>query len=59
MPHGKHLARDIACEDCHGKDPKVPGADACAECHEDLAKEPAAVQAYFKAVGTDELPRAA
>jgi hypothetical protein len=57
MPHKKHLAREIACEDCHGKDPKVPAADACSECHEDLAKEPAAVQAYFKAVGGGELPR--
>lgn len=61
MPHGKHLARDLACEDCHGRDPKVPAADACFECHEDLAKEPAAVRAYFESVhlanGSYELPR--
>ncbi len=61
MPHKKHLDRDLACADCHGKDPKVPKADSCFECHEDLAKEPAAVQAYFERVrladGTYELPR--
>ncbi len=52
MPHGKHLARDMECADCHGKDPKVPEAKVCFECHEDLAKEPQAVQAYFAAVKT-------
>jgi hypothetical protein len=61
MPHKKHLDRDVSCEDCHGKDPKVPSADTCFECHEDLAKEPAAVQAYFQRVhvanGSYELPR--
>lgn len=61
MPHKKHLERDLVCDDCHGKDPKVPKADTCFECHEDLAKEPAAVKAYFERVrlpdGTYELPR--
>jgi hypothetical protein len=61
MPHKKHLDREIACEDCHGKDPKVPAADLCFECHEDLATEPAAVRAYFESVrlanGSHEFPR--
>ena len=35
MPHKKHLERDLACDDCHGKDPKVPQADSCFECHEE------------------------
>jgi hypothetical protein len=50
FPHGKHRDREVACEDCHGQDPKVPGQDTCFECHDEPAKEIPAVRAYFEAV---------
>lgn len=61
IPHKKHLDRDLVCEDCHGKDPKVPAAKVCFDCHEDIEKEPEAVRAYFAATkqadGTYAFPR--
>lgn len=52
--HALHVARDLVCNDCH--DPKetatpvLPDSKTCFECHEDLAKEPDRVRAYFDAV---------
>jgi len=51
IPHLKHIERDINCEDCHGKDPKIPAVDTCFDCHEkDMKGESEAVQAYFKSI---------
>lgn len=54
MPHAPHLARDLACGDCHDPDetgkPSVPKPELCFECHEDLAAESDRVKAYFNAV---------
>jgi len=54
IPHARHLARDLQCEDCHmpdgGADPKIPQVETCFECHEDLAQESEALRAYFKSI---------
>ena len=51
--HAAHLARDIACIDCHDPDetgePEMPKAETCFDCHEDLEQENEKVQAYFAA----------
>ena len=64
LPHAVHLARDLACADCHmpddeEADPTVPPAPLCFDCHE--ADESDGVRAYFAAFrredGSHALPR--
>jgi len=66
IPHQIHLDRDLECVDCHAPDgesadPRVPAAETCLDCHEDLAEESASVRAYFEALRSKDgeyvLPR--
>lgn len=58
MAHAKHIDRDVACVDCHDPDetgtPVAPKAEWCFDCHDDLAKDTAAVRAYFDATRKDD-----
>ncbi|MHC4959850.1 MAG: cytochrome c3 family protein [Planctomycetota bacterium] len=51
--HAVHIAAELECADCHDPDetgdPKLPAAETCFECHENLAEENERVQAYFTA----------
>lgn len=49
--HAAHLGREIECIDCHDPEetgePRMPQAETCFECHENLKEENERVRAYF------------
>lgn len=58
MPHAKHVAKGLECEDCHEPDDEGAYAPAdpemCEECHEDPEKDTEGARAYFTAMRDED-----